>query len=137
MNVIDSSSLSKFLNREDGWELVNEELEAGCIAIELALKEAGNSLWKRVQIGEISGNTASKLYSTFLEHLPLKLAEQSELYNDAMKLAISNRITLYDALFIQLARKLSLPLVTSDREQVDVCKKLAVQVRYITWLSGK
>jgi predicted nucleic acid-binding protein len=132
VKVIDSSSLLKFLNREDGWEDVDEELEAGCITIELAIKEAGNGLWKRVKRGEITGNVASKLYNTILEHLPIKLAEQRELYSDSMELAISNRITLYDAMFIQLARKLGLPLVTSDREQADICKKLGVQVRHIT-----
>jgi predicted nucleic acid-binding protein len=132
VKVIDSSSLLKFLNREDGWEDVDEELEAGCITIELAIKEAGNGLWKRVKRGEITGNVASKLYNTFLEHLPIKLAEQKELYSDSMELAISNRMTLYDAMFIQLARKLGLPLVTSDREQTDICKKLGVQVRHIT-----
>src|SRR5579875_1797591 len=81
---IESSSLSKFLNREDGWEDVSKELEAGCISVELAIKEVGNSLWRRVQRGEITGNTASKVYNTFLQHLPLRLADQRELYGDAI-----------------------------------------------------
>ncbi len=131
MKVIDSSSLSKFLNREDGWEDVSKELEAGCISVELAIKEVGNSLWRRVQRGEITGNTASKVYNTFLQHLPLRLADQRELYGDAIMLAISNSITLYDAIFIQLARKLGIALVTSDKKQADVCKKLGIQVRHI------
>lgn len=131
MKVIDSSSLSKFLNREDGWGDVGRELEGGCVAVNLAVEEVGNSLWKRVQRGEITGDTASKAYDIFLEHLPLKLADQSDLYSEAMKLAVSNKITLYDSIFVQLARKLGLALVTSDDKQADVCRKLGIEVRQI------
>lgn len=48
VRVIDSSSLTKYVNREDGWRSMEKYLMEGCITLSLAVKEVSNSVWKRV-----------------------------------------------------------------------------------------
>ncbi|MCS7374439.1 MAG: hypothetical protein NDF56_05635 [archaeon GB-1845-036] len=44
MNVVDSSTISKYLPREEGWIKVRKYLEEGVIILKLTLKEVLNAL---------------------------------------------------------------------------------------------
>jgi predicted nucleic acid-binding protein len=70
VKVIDSSSLSKYVNRETNWDRVRELLREGCTTLELAVKEVGNSLWKRVTRGEVTADTAITTYEDFVNLRP-------------------------------------------------------------------
>ncbi|MGQ9468942.1 MAG: type II toxin-antitoxin system VapC family toxin [Nitrososphaerales archaeon] len=131
MRVIDSSSLSKYVNREPGWERVNELLNEGCLTLELALKEVGNSLWRRVMRGELKEEVALSAYKDFVTLRPFRIASQEGLYVKALEISSKLGIALYDALFIQIARDLNLQLVTSDEKQAEASRKLGVQAIYI------
>jgi len=132
VRVIDSSSLAKYVNREAGWEKVQDVLEEGCISLELSLKEVGNSLWKRLRAGELGEKLASLEFLSFVRNRPYKLAEQEELYEGAFRVAIRTGGTMYDSLYIELARKTGLTLVTSDVEQANAAKSLGVEALLIT-----
>lgn len=131
MKVIDSSSLSKYVNREAHWERVKAVLAEGCVTLELAAKEVGNSLWRRVTKGEVPPDLAVSAYTDFVTLRPFKTASQEQLYSTALETATTFGITLYDALFITLARDLHLPFVTSDEKQADVSRKLRIDTIYI------
>ena len=131
MKAIDSSSVAKYVNREQNWEVAARALGEGCLSLELAVKEIGNSLWKRVGRGEISGDQAKRTLSDFVGALPFRTAEQEELYVPAMEIAATLKLPYYDALFLALARERGLSLVTSDSTQADAARKLGLGVQFI------
>lgn len=127
MNVIDSSSLAKYVNREPGWDAVSKKLEEGCVSIELATKEVANALFKRVMKKELDTKVASSVLQDLLELRPFVVEAQEDLYRDAFAIAVRENITVYDALFIQLARSKDTTLVTSDGKQARAAESVGVR----------
>ncbi len=58
----------------------------------------------------------------------IKIMSQDELIIDAFELAVKHQITIYDALFIVLAKRLKLSLVTSDTRQAKIAKGEDIEV---------
>jgi len=131
VKAIDSSAIIKYVNRERNWESAARALSEGCVSLELAVKETGNSLWKRTRKGELSDRQAKQLFSEFVESRPFTLADQAELYVPAIEIATSLALPLYDALFLALAKARGLPLVTSDSSQAEAAKNLGLGVQFI------
>lgn len=126
MKVIDSSSLVKYLSLEEGWEVVLKHLEEGCVIPELAMKGVANALWKKVLVEEMRLEASREV----LQKLPkvVRVVGQAELLERAFEIAVQNRITVYDSLFIALAESKKAALVTSDRKQAEVAKALGIEV---------
>ena len=61
----------------------------------------------------------------------MRFIPQSDLVPAALGIAIREAITVYDALFIELARRRNIVLVTSDRRQAEVCAKMKVSVEFV------
>ena len=139
MIVIDSSSLSKYVNKEQDWEKVEKKLFAeGVSTLEFAILEVGNSIWKRVSRKEIPVENALSIYreivrSIFEDGLILIVSTESVLLNDSLDLAIHEKITTYDSAFIELTKKGKFELVTSDEKQRDIARKRypSIHVTYI------
>jgi predicted nucleic acid-binding protein len=117
--VIDSSALAKYLLREDGWQEVRRYLEEGCVTLNLAIKEAINALWKRVIMGGLDEGYAKEVARSFLNSGIVRAEDQDQLLEEALSVAIKRKITIYDSLFIALAKGKGLSLLTSDRRQVE------------------
>lgn len=128
MIAVDSSALSKYILREEGWEGVRRRLEEGGISLEIALKETCNALWKRIMRGEVEGEMASRVVEELMRWEILRLADQRELIEEAFKIALRRKITLYDSLFIALARAMDIPLLTSDERQAKAASEEGVEV---------
>jgi len=116
VNVLDSSALAKFVNRERGWEEVERALEGGCVTLELALEEVANSLWRRVMRGDVEVEAARAIMKDLIDLKPFRLALASEA-----------GIPIYDSLFIQLAKRLGTLLLTSDRVQAKAAEAAGVK----------
>lgn len=119
------------MNRERNWESAAKALGENCVSLELAVKETGNSLWKRIRRGELDDNRARRLFSEFIASRPFMIADQGELYVPAMEIASTFGLPLYDALFLALAKEKGLSLVTSDSSQAEAAKKLGLGVQLI------
>lgn len=131
MKVIDSSSVAKFVNREENWEEVQEALRGGCVSLELSMKETGNSLWKRVHRKVLDSKKAQGAFKEFVSSRPFSVADQQGLYAPAFEIATSLDLPVYDALFLALSREMRIPLVTSDPSQAAAAKKLGLDVEFI------
>ncbi|MDV3244632.1 MAG: type II toxin-antitoxin system VapC family toxin [Nitrososphaerales archaeon] len=131
MKVIDSSSVAKYVNREENWEPAAEALRGSCVSLELAVKETGNSLWKRFRRGELSDKQAKQFFAEFVASRPFTIADQAELYAPAFEIATSFALPIYDALFLALSKEKSLPLVTSDPSQAEAARKMGLEVQFI------
>jgi len=54
-----------------------------------------------------------------------------ELVSEALALAVAHRITAYDATYVALSRRLSLPLVTADEALVHRLEGTSLDVRWL------
>ena len=131
MRAIDSSSVAKYVNREENWEVAGEALRGGCVSIELAVKETGNSLWKRVHRGQLDSKRARQIFHEFIGSLPFKIIDQGQFYRPAFEIASSFSTPIYDAMFLALSKEKGLPLVTSDPSQAEIARKIGIEVQYI------
>lgn len=127
MKVIDASALAKYLNREKGWQQVQEYLLEGCITIELVFKEVANTLWKRVMRKELTIHQAMEVMEAILDGKIVKISPQEPLLKEAMEFSLRSGILIYDALYIILAKRLNTPLITSDRIQAQKAEEVGVK----------
>ena len=123
MKAIDSSTLVKFFSKEEGWEKVREIIAEGVITLDLTIKEVANALWKKVLRGEMSEDVSVKIISDLVKGEAIKIVSQEEYLIDAFRIAVREKITVYDALFISLAKSKGIELVTSDKKQYEVALK--------------
>jgi len=121
--VADSSALIKYLSREEGWPEVRRHLEGGSITLDLAFKEAFNAIWKRVVMDGLEEDYASKVLASFLKSELVKRVDQERFLREAFAIAVRGKITVYDSLFIALARETGMPLLTSDAKQARAAEK--------------
>uniref|UniRef100_A0A7C4BBR9 Ribonuclease VapC n=1 Tax=Thermofilum pendens TaxID=2269 RepID=A0A7C4BBR9_THEPE len=128
MRVIDSTAIVKYFSREPGWEKVKQVLLEGVVTLDLSVKELANALWKKVVRNEMSYEVAQEIIRDMVEGKALRMESQENHLVDAFKIAVEANITVYDALFIALAKKKELELVTCDAAQAEAARKLGVKV---------
>mgnify|MGYP001626454639 CR=1 FL=1 len=128
MRVIDSSALIKYFTRESNWDKVKELMSEGVISLDLAIKELANALWKKILRKEIDLGIAVEILKDLIENKPILIEHQENYLIEALDIAIKHRITIYDALFIVLAKKKSMELITSDETQARVAQTNGVRV---------
>jgi Predicted nucleic acid-binding protein, contains PIN domain len=132
--VVDSSTLAKFLLRESGWERVKGILTGKPYTLDLAVKEVANAIWRRVTLmGDVSLEKAPVILGDLLElkRVALRVEPQDPYLGQALRIAIENRVTVYDSLFIAQALAKKAALTTSNERQGRVAERLNVKVEYI------
>jgi len=127
VRVIDSSTLIKYFTREYGWEEVREVLLEGVITVDLAIKEVANALCKKVLRGDMNYETAIQILKDLVEEKPLPIISQDKYLISAFEISAKHGITIYDALFIALAKERSQELVTSDTKQAEIARDLGLK----------
>jgi len=131
VKVIDSSSLVKFFSKEKDWEKVAQIISEGVITLDLSIKEVANALWKKILIGEMKEDIAIRILSDLLKHEAIIIVNQDEYLIEAFKIANKNKITIYDSLFIALAKSMNLELVTSDIKQYEIAKNEGINAQLV------
>jgi len=132
--VIDSSAITKFLLKERGWEQVKGFLLERPYTLELAVKETTNAIWRRViLLTDISVEKAFIILNDLLElkKYLLRVEPQNPYLSQALKIAIENKITVYDALFIAQALTKQAALISSDEKQCKLAESLNIETIYI------
>jgi len=142
--VIDSSTFSKFLMKEEGWEKVIPYLDPrlephamDMLIIETTnvIIETTNVIWKYMRKYRlITREQALGLYEqmTKLVREEVIILEPSEKYlQEALKIAINYDISIYDSLFLAQAKNLRAELITSDKGQEEVAKEMGLEATYI------
>jgi len=120
--VIDASILVKFILKEEGWNKIADFLKAGTISVDLVIKETVNAIWKRVMRKEISLEEAKSMFEAVKEILNKAVIIENEMdyIDEAFEISIRRNITVYDSLYITLAKKKKLELLTADEMQAQV-----------------
>ena len=113
--VVDASVVVKWLV----WEDLSESARAlatpsnNLYAPDFVLVEVGNALWRKVVADSLTEAHASALLVR-LSGSHVGLASSGALLTDAFTLAVETKRTVYDSLYLALAREIDAPLVTAD-----------------------
>lgn len=92
-----------------------ERGDAGLIAPELILAESGQVLHKKRAQDLLSGAEVAAILDSML-YLPIRLFSHHDLIRPACDLAMECHLTVYDALFLSLAKRHGAPLITADEK---------------------
>lgn len=122
--VIDSSAVTKYSTKEDGWRIVESHMIVAD-SLELAIKETGNALWKKMRRKEIELETAKTIVRTLTE--TLWILDQKKYIQRALEIANEYDISIYDALFVACAEIEKSKLVSCDARQLEVALKLGIE----------
>jgi len=92
--------------------------------------ECTNILWKYVRRFGYSPEAARQDVAD-LVRLSLRVASTANLAEAALALALEHSLTAYDAAYVALAQKLSLPLVTADEALIRRLDGTGLDVRWL------
>lgn len=128
--VIDTSAVIRLYIPDgpipEGFESFMQGVESGqnfAIAPELMLVEVGNVLNKKSLRGELSNDEVKELMQLILK-LPIQYFSHTDLMLDAVEVAIEHKLTVYDALFVALAKNKGATLFSGDKEMLKIAKKM-------------
>jgi len=102
------------------------------IAPDLIYPEAGNILWKKQRLKELSRPDVTEITEAILS-LPLVVEPVKLLLPLAVDIAIGYNITVYDAAYVALATVYKTALITADKKLVDILSK-TILTKNLRWL---
>ncbi|HET7738652.1 MAG TPA: type II toxin-antitoxin system VapC family toxin [Tepidiformaceae bacterium] len=112
--VVDTSVVVKWLLPEPGSEAA-QRLRASddLCAPDWITVEVAAALWKRVRFGDLPSDRAETLLR-FFRSAPVALQSSSDLVVEALAIATNTGSTVYDALYLALAVREDVALITAD-----------------------
>jgi predicted nucleic acid-binding protein len=124
--VIDASVAIKWLVPEAGSAAARALVEDGTELVipDLLLIEVANVLWKLTRLRQIAATDASNLMG-LLSKAVHRIEPSVPLLPRALALSLSIDHTVYDCVYLALAEREQLPVVTDDRRLVSAGGKLA------------
>lgn len=134
MIVLDSSALVKLVLEEprsaQARKIVMEAVREGekILIPDIALAEALNALWKHhLIIGDLSLNQLESSAEDLLAiWRNLTVQPTVQIAKPALKIALENRITIYDALYLALAKKQGSRLLTFDERLREKAEEINI-----------
>lgn len=113
--IVDASVAIKWFVPEIHAKAAIRLLDEKCklVAPSLILADIGNILWKKIRLKELTLNIATAILEDF-KKMPLELHEHEMLIELAWKIATTYNCTIYDSLYVALAKIEKGLLVTAD-----------------------
>lgn len=132
MIVVDASVAVKwFLNEQDSSQaLALFHQSYKLIAPELIRIEVMAAITKRVRMAELAAEDATKQmerWRSTLSKRALFLVNDDQQYQQAAALSLQERHNFYDCVYLVLAKKLGILLVTADERLANLAQKLGIQ----------
>ena len=135
--VVDASVVAKWFlpepHKENAEKLLREYLTdaIALMAPDLLVVEVGNIFWKRsTQRGDITTAQAAESYRHFLS-LDIPLHPSSQLASAALQLALNERRSMYDMMYIALAEQNGCEFITADEKLLNSLRKKFSCLRWI------
>ncbi|WP_137181123.1 type II toxin-antitoxin system VapC family toxin [Roseomonas sp. AR75] len=117
--VLDASVAIKLVVTEPGSEHAQRLRGWRLLAPDLLWPECANILWKAVRRG-IFGPVQAEMACAALLRLPFEIAGSAALMPGALRRAMALGHPAYDCLYLELAEREGLPLVTADRRLLTI-----------------
>ena len=122
MIAVDASSIAKVVLQEEGWERVPLSVDAA--TLDYSFVEVANAVWRAVLQGRVSVKGARrKVEALKLMANALAVFRAVDYLERGLEIALTERITVYDAAYIALAEDKSATLYTCDKEQYSAARK--------------
>jgi predicted nucleic acid-binding protein len=103
-------------------------------APDLIYAEAGNALWKKRRLKELTQSEVGKI-TDLISSIPLKVEASKTLFPLAIDIAIAYEVTVYDALYLSMAKLYETQMMTADRKLFDLTAKTNLK-RSVMWLGN-
>ena len=138
--IIDASVLIKFFVPEvlsAKAEQLLARVEEGSVKLfapDLIYTEAGNTLWKKRRLKELTQSEVGKITDLIIS-IPLKIEASKALFPLAIDIAITYEVTVYDALYLSMAKVYETQMMTADRKLFDLAAKTNLK-RSVMWLGN-
>jgi predicted nucleic acid-binding protein len=131
--VLDSSATLSWIYSDETTQPIRSVFEAvaddGAIVPALWRLEIANSLTVAVRRGRIDANfRRAALTDLALLDITIDAETDAHAWGETLNLAASFQLTVYDAAYLELAKRLMLPLATLDSELAAAAKALAVRI---------
>ena len=136
--VIDASVLVKFFIPEilsEKAEELSDRVTGGdlrLLAPDLIFAEVGNIIWKKHRRKELTRSEAEEIVDAIVS-LPLEIEKSKALLPFAVDLGLAYGITVYDAIYVSLAKVHETILVTADKKLVEIMRKTDFK-KHVAWL---
>ena len=117
--VVDASVAVKWLIVEEDSPdarvlLDEEELHAP----RLLVSEVANAVWRKVRLDQVDRGAAGQLVAT-MPDMPVRWHADETICADAVRLAIAHDRPVYDLMYLALAQRLGVRVVTADQRLVN------------------
>ena len=138
--VIDASVLIKFYVPEvlsDEASYLLDTVKKGnlwLLAPDLIFSEAGNILWKKHRLKELTRSEVDEITDAILL-LPVWAESSKPLLPLAVDLAVAYGITVYDAMYVAVTRIRETRMITADRKLFEKMARTDMD-KYISWLGN-
>lgn len=120
--IVDASVAVKWVVNESGSDRARLLSQTRLEAPDLLPVECANILWKKVRVRNLTREEASTRLEVLLR-APVSLAESRRLLDSAFGLSLELRHPVYDCVYIALALRRDIPLVTADDRLVAAVRK--------------
>ncbi len=117
--VLDSSIIAAiFFQEKASKKAVQLVQDKDLFTVDLAIVEVANVAWKRVTFFEENKDIIKEALKKSIEFIntSCEVIEMDELIESSFKIAVKEKITVYDALFLDAARSKKIPLYTLDKK---------------------
>ena len=131
MIVVDASALVAFILKEEGWRNLSAYFTYA-ISVDHVVKEVANSIWKAFFLKKyLSKSEAKATYELLMMMIGknVMLVPETDYLDRALEIALEQGVTVYDALYIALAKDRGVPLLTLDGKQREIANKLGLIVK--------
>jgi len=130
--VVDASLVIKWFVPEIHSEAARRWLGAShdYVAPDLLFSEAGNTVWKKVRRKELEKTEGRQLVMD-LAQVAVETVATRSLLEDALALALTAGITVYDAMYLTLAVRLETEMITGDDRLADKLAKHPLLVSHV------
>ena len=120
--ALDSSILAAMFFKEDASQRALDAVtEPDLITLDLALAEVGNVAWKQVMLCDADRDLtlrALQKCQIFISEA-CEVVRAEDLLVEAYEISIACKATFYDSLFLALAEREKVPLLTLDRKMFN------------------
>ncbi len=136
MITIDASAVIRVILTEDGsaaarraFEKITETGEP-LLSPDIVFTESLNALWKHYAIlkdVDMKQLESAKL-SFYRIYQSMSISDQPELAEDALKIAMENRISIYDSMYVALSIRMRAPLMTFDNSLREKAERIGFEL---------
>lgn len=131
--VVDASVAVKWVVSEEHSDCARALARLSLEAPDLLLVECANIIWKKVRLGDLEPRDAAGRLDLLLR-APVAITGSRDLLDAALQISLALGHPVYDCVYLALAQRRKIPLITADRKLVNAVRKrrnLGIRVEFL------